>query len=208
MLLLISGVVHGQYQWACTQPDDNGQWYIPSERDKDVTAGPTENNLIHIYPVGNLTESCSGEVTAIEFCYRYTVSGGGEPYFNWTVLILGGDGSSFVVNNIFTIESRPAMLSNGNCTNDGTTRSCCDVQQITFTLPKNFTFAFTESTHGNTHGAELLGFHESLPQYSVNVRLLNRDTFITSLSVGSTLPRTPSAQRAIRMIWFVIGKSQ
>ena len=172
----------------------------------------SDRNVIHIYPVGNLPASCSGEVTAIEFCYRYTISGEGEPYFNWTVLILGDVGSgSFVVNNIFTIESRPAMLSSDSCTNDGTdSRRCCDVQQITrFTLPTNFIFAFTESTQGNTHGAVLLGFPDAAPQYHVNnVILLSRNDYITSFSVGSTLPRTPSSLRAIRMIWFVIGKSQ
>ena len=206
-----AGVVHGQYRWACTEQDDNGRRYIPSERDtEDVIAGGTENNLIHIYPVGNLTESCSGEVTAIEFCYRYTVSGEGEPYFNWTVLILGDMGrDSFMVNNIYTIESDPARLSSDSCTDSGTTRRCCDVQQITtFTLPTNFTFAFTGSTEGNTHGAVLLAFPDSLPQYRVNnMMLLNRDVHNTSLSVGSTLPNPMQQnQRGIRMLWFVIGK--
>ena len=68
----------------------------------------------------------------------------------------------------------------------------------------NFIFGVTESAQGNTHDAALLGFHETIPEYRVDTVLL--DSTGLSLSVGSTIPSSPTAQRAIRMLWFVIGK--
>ena len=205
---------HRQYRWACTEPEASGQWYIPSERDFDPgETVSTLGGLVTIYRVGNLAGNCYGEVTAIEFCYRYTVSGVGEPYFNWTVFILGDDGSGpFVIDNIYTIESSPAQLGNDNCYGPpptGDVRSCCDLKQIkSFTLPVNFAFAITESAQGNTHGANLLGFSDSRIEYTVSdVMLLNKDTLnFASLAIGSTVPRTQSIQRSIRLLWFVTGK--
>ena len=216
----MAAVVHGLYEWDCTDPDTNvnEQWYIPSERDtiNSVEAVGTDGEVINIYRVGNLSENCYGEVTAIEFCYRYTVpeevEADEQTYFNWTVLILNDVGrGSFVINSIYTIESRPSLLENASCTDEGATRRCCDVQQISsFILPINFTFAVTESGQGNTHDAKLSGFPDALSQYQVNnVALLTKDGFgIESFSVGSTLPRLASTltQRAIRMLWFVVGK--
>ena len=126
--MFYTGVVHGLYEWACTDPDTNGQWYIPSERETSVEAVGTNRELVIIYCVGNLTGNCYGEVTAIEFCYRYTVSGVGEPYFNWTVLILGDVGRGpFVINNVLTIESSPARLGSDSCTDEEATRHCYSV---------------------------------------------------------------------------------
>ena len=211
-----AAVVHGIYEWDCTDPDTSGQWYVPSERDTSVGAVTTDGGVVNVYSVDTLTDDCYGEVTAIEFCYRYTVSDDGEAdgqaYFNWTVFILEDDGSGpFVINNIYTIESRPSLLNSASCTDGGLfTRRCCDTQHIgTFILSMNFAFAITESAQGNTHGAVLLGFPDALPEYRVhNVIQLNKNIFTNfdSLSVGSTLPRLQSLERALRFLWFIVGK--
>ena len=164
--------------------------------------------MINIYRVGSLNEHCSGEVTAIEYCYRYDVSGAGEAVFNWTVLILEDAGSSnFRITNTYAIESRPNSSSSVNCGNVNSGRKdCCDVDQINGfgNLPVNFVFGVTGSSQGNTHSATLLGFYDILQQYQVNTVLLNSAGH--SLSVGSTLPSVPVDQRGLRMLWFVIGK--
>ena len=144
-------------------------------------------------------------MTAIEYCYQYDNSGEGEAVFNWTVLILESEeAGNFRITNIHIIESHPNSLNAENCTG-GTQRRCCDTKSVnSFILPANFAFGVTESPQGNTHGATLLGFHNSLSQYSVNTVQLNRNAVI--LSVGSAVPRTPVVMRGLRMLWFVIGK--
>ena len=181
---------------------------MPSARDRDVVTGTTTTNVINIYSVGSLNEDCSGEVTAIEYCYRYDVIGTGADVFNWTVLILEDTGSSnFMITNTYTIESRPDSSSSVNCsfTSSGT-RMCCDVDQISGfgSLPVNFVFGVTGPSQGNTHSATLLGYFDTLPQYVVNTVHVSRAGL--SLSVGSTVPSVPVVQRGLRMLWFVIGK--
>ena len=173
-----------------------------------MSTATTNTDVIFIYNLGSLNEDCSGEVTAIEYCYRYDVSGAGEAVFNWTVLILKNSGSSnFRITNTYTIESRPDSSSSVNCGDVSNGRKdCCDVDQINGygNLPVNFVFGVTGSSQGNTHSATLLGFSDSLPRYWVNTIQMARSRQI--LSVGSTLPSTPGALRGLRMLWFVIGR--
>ena len=189
-----------QYQWGCTAPDQDGQRYIPSERNRDAQIARTDGNILHIYRVPTLDASCYGPVTAIEYCYTpSTVSG----MFNWTVLILGPTGNDFVVNRIYSILS---PVSNEKCRNDGQIHRCCDRTNIEgFDLPtSNFVFGVTESAQGNTHGATLLGFSDSLPQYRVDTIHFNKVGM--TLSIGSTISNMQTLLRGIRMLWFVIGK--
>ena len=96
-------------------------------------------------------------------------------------------------------------MSSENCTNGGRQVTCCDVTDISgFVLPVNFIFGVTEVAQGNTHGATLLGFSDTLPQYRVN-RMLQNKVGLT-LSIGSTVPRDQVAPSGLRMLWFVIGK--
>ena len=173
-----------------------------------MTTATTAANTINAYNLGSLNEACSGEVTAIEYCYRYDVSGAGEAVFNWTVLIFEDTGASnFRITNSYTIESRPDSSSSVNC-GDGSSgrKECCDVDQINGfgNLPENFVFGVIGPSQGNTHSATLLGYFDHLSQYQVNTILL--DSAGLSLSEGSTLPSTPVVQRGLRMLWFVIGK--
>ena len=196
-----------QYQWACTEPDDeNGQRYIPRLRDRDVMTAETDRNILYIFRVPNLNSSCYGPVTATEYCFRYKPSDGTGPFtFNWTVLILEDAGNNFVINSRYVIQSHGSAGS-ASCTNSGQGQvTCCDVTNIeSFDLPMNFIFGVTESAQGNTHGAMLLAYADALPQYRVNTVLLNKAGL--TLSVGSPIPSSPSVQRGLRMLWFVIGK--
>ena len=196
-----------QYRWDCTAQNDAGQWYIPSERDRNVDTDVTVGSELNIYHVQNLNANCHGEVTAIEYCYRYSRNAGqGNAVFNWTVLILEESGGNFIITNVYAIQSHPRLVSNENCTDVGGIVTCCDVTDIRdFALPMNFAFGVTEADQGNTHGATLLGFHGSLSQYRVATTLLSKAGL--SLSVGSTVPIAPMVQRGLRMLWFVIGKS-
>ena len=146
-------------------------------------------------------------MTAIEYCYQYTVSGEGVAVFNWTVLILeNSPGNNFRITNLYVIDSHPDSLDSGSCmnTNSGM-RRCCDVEQISgFNLSENFVFGVTGPSQGNTHSASLLGFSDALPQYRVDTTLLSSAGL--SLSIGSTVPSVPVLQRGLQMLWFVIGK--
>ena len=168
-----------------------------------MTAGITNGNEVHIYRVGNLTGTCYGKVTAIEYCYQYNVNGDDNAVFNWTVLILDDIGDRrFNITNIFVIASHPSA---SNCEGSGLQVRCCEVENITgFNLPVIFVFGVTESAQGNTDGATLLGFFES--QYWVDTVVLSRAA--VTLSVSSVLmPNTPViTNRGLRMLWFVIGK--
>ena len=180
---------------------------MPSVRNRDVLTTATSANEINIYEVDALNEACSGEVTAIEYCYRYDVSGAGEAVFNWTVLILEDTGASnFMITNSYAIESHLNSSSSVNCSAASSGRKdCCDVDQINgFNLPDNFVFGVTGPSQGNTHSATLLGFHDTVTQYVVNTTQLARAG--PTLSEGSTVPSTPVVQRGLRMLWFVIGK--
>ena len=164
---------------------------------------------MNIYPVKGIDESCyNRSVTAVEFCYKYNVSGGGEPYFNWTVLILDDGGSGpFTITQLFSIESRPGDLreSDEACgTVSGGRQHCCYKQLLTrpFTLDTNFAFGVTESARGNTYDTELLAFHHSV--YAVDSVKLNRAE--VTLSVGSSVRRDATLSRGLRMLWFVVGK--
>ena len=167
--------------------------------------------MINIYRVGSLNGNCLGEVSAIEYCYQYTVSGQGEAVFNWTVLILDNllSGTDLRITHLYTIDSRPDSLDDGACqnANGGAKRRCCDVEHISgFNLSVDFVFGVTESARGNTHSATLLGYHESgQPEYLVGTQLQNKMGL--SLLVSSTVPGNAlSQQRGLRMLWFVIGK--
>ena len=84
---------------------------------------------------------------------------------------------------------------------------CCDREYVSnFNFQtNNFVFGVTESTQGNTHGARLLGFFESQPEYIVHTLLIS--TVGQTISVGSSLIRpNTGVQRGLRMLWFVLGK--
>ena len=173
----------------------------------------TDGNILHIYRVGGLSASCYGPVTAIEYCYRYSSTGGsGQATFSWTVLILEDTGSNFVINNKHFIVSRPSGGS-ANCTSGDVplTMICCDVTTIeSFDLPMNFIFGVTESARGNTHSATLLGYQEAAqPQLRVSIIRVNKGSILT-LPVGSTfpIPGGSAPLRGLRMLWFIIGKHQ
>ena len=144
-------------------------------------------------------------MTTIEYCYRYSTSAGSDqPTFNWTVLIVEDARNNFVIISTYIIQSH-GSVSGASCTSSGDQVTCCDRTNIeSFDLPVNFIFGVTESVQGNTHGATLVGYHGALPQYTVNAILINRAGL--TLSVGSTIPSSPTVQRGLRMLWFVIGK--
>ena len=197
-----------QYQQNCTGPNENGLSYVPSERDCDnvITTG-TLGDFLYIFLIPNLDADCSGQVTAIEYCYRYSrFAESGEASFNWTVLILeDGLGNNFVINSTYAIFSRPSEGS-ANCTTGGDLQTvCCDVTVIEgFELPMDFVFGVTESPQGNTHSAVLLGFSDMVPQYGVDSIVIDKDGL--SLSVGSSIPSGPEFERGLRMLWFAVGK--
>ncbi len=111
-----------------------------------------------------------------------------------------------MITDVYTIQSHGSVGS-ASCTSasSGDEITCCDVTDITsFALPMNFTFGVTESAHGNTEGATLLGLSDSLSQYRVSAVLLSKAG--VTLSVGSTISSSPIMQRGICTLWFVIGK--
>jgi hypothetical protein len=148
-------------------------------------------------------------VTAIEFCYRYNTEGPGEAVFNWIVLILREETGVFTITRIIAIESHPDLNS---CMDDeGGQIDCCDREDISsFIFQMHnidmYTFGVTESAQGNTHGATLLGFHDSQNEYIVDTLIISATG--QNISVGSTytLSRPGGVQRGLRQLWFVIGK--
>ena len=198
--LLCFNTVACQYQWACTEPDEIGQRYIPSVMPElDVFTEPIASGIILVYPVPNLSSNCYGTVTAIEYCYRYT--GTNQAMFDWTVLILEDTGNhDFVINHIYNIQGRGSM-SSANCTSDRGQITCCNRTSVeNFNLSVNFAFGVTASAHGAT----LLGVHNTVQQYSVNATVVNKNE--VTLSMNRTIRRTSPEVRGIQMLWFVIGK--
>ena len=193
------------YQWNCTAPNENGQRYIPSDRDRDAFTSRTYGNQLYVYSFSNLDTSCYGPVTAIEYCYRYNVSTeSGTFAFNWTVLVLEDAGSNFVINRTYFIESHGSVGSADCILSNTDQMTCCDVINIeSFDLPMVFIFGVTESAQGNTNNAELLGFADPLPQFQVGTLILSKAAL--NLSVGSSVPRSILVTRGVRMLWFVIG---
>ena len=172
----------------------------------------TEVDLLLAYNVSNLNTNCSGPVTAIEYCYRYSLSTamrmGQQITFSWIVLILERDGSYFSVINNYIIRSC-GSVGGANCTRSRGQITCCDRTDINgFDLSNvtNFIFGVIASAQENTPGVTLLGYSDSLPQYIVNTSILGRSEVPTSLSMGSRLRRSSPGPRGIRMLWFVTGK--
>ena len=184
------------------------------EYPSDVEISAINGHEIHLHRVENLTAECTGEVTAIEFCYRYYSSEPGEATFNWTVLFLNEESDSLKITRIDNIVSCPESLSESDCQNDtrvpGTIK-CCDRENITsFDLDlqvNDFIFGVTESVRGNTQNAALLGFHSSLSEYNVDTMLVSKAGLLNNISVGYTLPKPSGARRGLHMLWLVIGKS-
>ena len=198
-----------KYDWTCTDADDESRRYIPCiTRDlDDVKHVPTNGDELHIYHLSELDESCYGRVIAIKYCYQFndtTVPAA----FNWTVLILEdrlSDHNNFEVIDTITIESCESDTT--SCRSGQPWPPCCDminIENIDLVIEQKFTFGVIKSAQGNTAGATLLGFADALPQYQVDVVLINRVGL--TLSVGSTIRNRSPAQRGIRMLWFVIGK--
>ena len=214
LIMLYIGVLT-EYQWNCSEPNKHGERYIPGAREypSDVEINVINGHEIRLHRVENLTVECTGEVTAIEYCYQYYSIEPGEAIFNWTVLFLKEESDSFKITKVHSIESHPNSLPENDCQNDtrvpGTIR-CCDRENITsFDLDlqmNDFIFGVTESAQGNTHNAALLGFH-SLPEYNVDTMLVSKAGLMMNISVGYTLPKPSGARRGLHMLWFVIGKS-
>ena len=213
MIIISIGAV-ARYYWNCSVPDEHGESYIPGiERyfgsNIIVTVSTPGYSILYMYRVQNLNADCTSEpVTAIEFCYRYNTDGPGEAVFNWTVLILE-ETSVFTITRIIAIVSHPNELDGNDCTGIGGGEvECCDREYISnfnFQRSSMFAFGVTESAQGNTHGgATLLGFHESLAEYTVDT--LQLSVIGQNISVGSTLPRPGGVQRGLRLLWFVTGK--
>ena len=95
------------YQWACTAPDhEAGRKYIPSLLDRHMQIFSTSNpDEININTVRNLSESCSGEVTAIEYCYQYDIHDEEEVVFSWMVMMLEDTprATNFTITASYTI---------------------------------------------------------------------------------------------------------
>ena len=199
-------IVVCQYQRDCTNQNDNGQRYIPSERNMTINAEVVNGDPIHVYRVPNLRNSCRyGRVTAIEYCYRYTATTAwvGQFTFNWTLLMLQEVGSNFVINNIHVLESNGSRGS-AKCVDSRSGNGlidCCDVTNVSFDLPTDFIFGATESAQGNTHDAALLAFNDII---TISDKWeLNKDGI--TLSEGSTLPIQQTLVRGILMLWFVVA---
>ena len=81
--------------------------------------------------VSTLDASCYGLVTAIECCYRYTISaaGSGQVTFSYTVLVLeDAPGNNFLINRTYTIQNRGSVGSPWpHCDRSGDQVTCCDV---------------------------------------------------------------------------------
>ena len=197
-------VVFCRYQWACTAPNENGEQYIPRERNHDEVAVLTESGVLLIYRIPNLSTNCYSQVTAIEYCYRYnanTVTG--QATFNWMVLILKETDTYFEISRIYVIQSY-GSVNDASCKVSGEQVMCCDKTSINrFDLSQNFSFGVTKSSQGSTAGATLLGFADALPWYQVDVVLINRAE--VTLSVGSIIRNRQTTKRGIRMLWFVIN---
>ena len=168
-----------------------------------------------MYNVHNLSTECTGEVTAIVYCYRYYSNVQGEVVFNWTVLFFNNNHERFEITRIDNIESRPSSLPRSDCwvnTSVPGTVKCCDRKNISnFTLDpqmalNDFIFGVTESAQGNSHNTTLLGFHSSLLQYRVDTMTVSKAGIQNDISVGYALPRPSVAKRGLLMLWFVIGK--
>ena len=193
------------YQWACTEPDESGQRYIPSVRDRDALTVDTAGEELNIYSLPkNLCEACYGRVVEIEYCYRYNNMMAGPAVFNWTVLILKQQSisqSSLTIRDIIAIESHS---NSTNCTESG---MCCDVTGVNrnLKLSRDFAFGVTGPSQGNTHSASLLGFHESQTQYRVNTTQISISG--QTLLVCSRIHNAPVVQRGLHMLWFVLGTS-
>ena len=188
------GVTADGYTWSCSEPNDAGERYIPNVTDKEYRdVASTERNVINIYKVEGLTSDCYGtEVTRIEYCYKHDTAMDGYAVFNWTVLILQDR------------NSRLHLIRTTMCIEDGR----CDQTEVTnIRLSESFYFGVTESTQGNTHNAALLGYHESIPMYSVDAIQLSINGLSHGLSVGSTInTQSSTILRGLRMLWFVTGK--
>ena len=195
-------------------PDDGGERHIPGieiDFERNILIAPTAGDAVYVYRVQNLNAECYGEVTAIEFCYRYSATGPEEPVFNWTVLILEENRNGFTISRIITIESHPNLLNEGHCTSVGEGQvECCDREDFnSFSVVTNnnnimFVFGVTESAQGNTHDATLLGAHESQPEYRVYTQIISVSG--QTIAVGSTLSKPTGQQRGLRLLQFVIGK--
>ena len=198
-------------------PNESGEWYIPGftrlDFESNVPVVATAGDSIHWYRVQNLNAECFGEVTAIDFCYRYTTTGDGEAVFNWTVLILDESAEAFTTTRIYTIESHPDTLYNETeCVHNDDEAYCCDREYISnFDVEKNsFVFGVIESSQGNTHGATLMGFHDSLSpmpllsQYRVDT--LQFSAIGRTIDIGSSLPKPAVGELGLRLLQFVVGK--
>ena len=194
-------------------PDDNRERHIPGIEigfGSNIVPELTAGDVVNIYRVPNLNSDCT-EVTAIEYCYRYSTAGQEEPVFNWTVLILEENSNSFIITRIISIESHPNLLDADHCINVGGGRTgCCDREDFnSFSVVTDnsfmFVFGVTESAQGNTREAALLGAHPSQHEYVVNTLRI----FIggRTIAVGSTLTKLLQGQQlGLRLLQFVIGK--
>ena len=215
LILCAVGITAMEYHWNCSKPNEHQERHIPGIRQypNDVAIGVVNGDEIHLYRVHNLSTECTGEVTAIEYCYQYYSNLTGEAVFNWTVLFFGKEREGFEITRIDNVESHPSSLPESDCRVDTSvpeTLTCCDRKSIpSFPLDpqmNNFIFGVTESAQGNTHNASLLGFHSSLVQYRVDTMIVSKAGIQNDISVGYALPRPSVAKRGLLMLWFVIGK--
>ncbi len=189
------------YEWRCSPFDTvNNKYYLPDFGGTATVLGYTWQQSVvgttYIYEVDPSTLTCSGTVTAVEFCYSRT-TGSDRDVFDLLILTRQ-DSNSIRVTKSIPIRFHP---SSDQCDSSDSSK-CCDVMTLTeqnqFNIPtSNF----------------LIGMNVETPNLAAPfVNLYSRfETTQYQLSVGrptanSMLTLTGALTRPLRLMWFHISK--
>ena len=212
--------LNAQYQWSCSPLLDTigDRYRLPDLEygdDGDVASiardlFPSESGISYIYPIPS-TLSCSGTVTAVEYCYRAGNSQLGTGQLVFTLLTLQQSGLDFTITDVIPISSTPMsdICTQRSFQFVGTFQYCCDILSLgmldSFLLPaENFAFGVITSS-----SVDLLTYNGgSSPQFLVDHFRYTQADFSAPV-IGDSITLTESnrgSDRALRLLQFLISK--
>jgi len=195
------------YEWTCSSYDSaNDRYYLPDYGDtSNIFQFVWEASIVrgsYVYPINEDELNCTGNVTALKFCYTMTLSPeNSTPTNSFQFLTLTRNHSNtFEVTRSIQVTASPSEVT---CMNNSHPHRCCEKKefnpqdQFSITTPNlAIGFVLQQST------VSLQGWHASAYlNYSASSYISS-----SSLTLGTMHDLGKQGNNALRIFWLHISK--
>ncbi len=181
----------------------NNKYYLPDFGGTATVLGYTweqsPGGVTYVYDVDDSTLTCSGTVTAVEFCYFRTSSNKNHRNVFDLLILTRQDSSSIRVTKSISISFEP---SSDQCDSSNPPK-CCDIMTLTeqdqFNIPtSNFLIGMV-----NVETPNLAAFIANMyPRFQIPSYQLS----VGQPTINSMLTLSNATTQPLRLMWFHISK--